>query len=223
MSVGVYWPAGLAPILYRLDRCNAADVTALDKINAKLEQFGRSRMIKNLPNLGPTPKPSEDESFSQTLQMHVIASEMISRPAPTEQQLKAKAQTLVFKPDSDSYDITYFDLWTGYPKDELVGKWVNRDVPWLLMQGTFDFQTVFSLSTDAMTHIQDPALQRVRIDGGGHGVVFDSRCSLQMLEAFLKDPRAKVDSSCTAKLKSESMKIEPSYAQYFFGTNDPWE
>lgn len=223
MSIGIYWPAGLMPILYRLDRCSAADVVALDKVNAKLEQFGRGRLIKNLPDLGPTPKPSEDESFSTTLQMHVIASEMISRPAPSEAQLKAKAATLLFKPDSDSYDITYFDLWTGYPKDDLVGKWVNRDVPWLLMQGTFDFQTVFSLSTEAITHIQDPSLQRVRIDGGGHGVVFDSRCSLAMLEAFLKNPRAKVDSSCTAKLKADSMDIEPAYAQYFFGTNDPWE
>lgn len=233
MSIGVYWPAGLMPILYRFDRCNAGDITVLNGINNKLEEFSRSRMIRNLPNLGggshpagtrgPTPKPTEDESFSQTLQMHVIASEMISRPAPTEAQLRAKAANLMFKPGDDSYDLSYFDLWKGYPKDEFVGGWVNRDVPWLLMQGTFDFQTVFSLSTESMKHIQNPSLQRVRMDGGGHGVVFDSRCALNILEGFLKDPRAKVDTSCTADVKKEAITIDPRYVEYFFGTTDAWD
>ncbi|MBS2011666.1 MAG: alpha/beta fold hydrolase [Deltaproteobacteria bacterium] len=223
MSIGVFWPAGLPPILYRLDRCAAADVTVLDAVYTKLEEFGRSRMIVNLPNLGPTPKPTDDVSFSNTLQMHVIASEMISRPAPTEAQLRAKAKNLVFKPGEDSFDLSLFDAWVGYPKDELVGKWVKRDVPWLLMQGTFDFQTVFSLSTKALEQIQDPSIQRVRFDGGGHGVVFDSRCSLTILESFLRNPRAKVDASCTAKLKNEALAIDESYTQYFFGKAEAWD
>lgn len=223
MAIGPMWAAGLPPVYYRLDRCNVEDVTALDTLAGKLEELGRSRLISTLPVLGPTPKPAESESFSQTLQLHVIASEMISRPAPAPSVLAAQAAELTFKPGTDSFDLSYFDAWAPYSRDEHVGGWVKRDVPWLLMQGTFDFQTVFSLSTEAMKNVQDPSIQLVRVDGGGHGVVFASECSLAMLEAFLKDPKAKVDSSCTATVKATALDTDPAYTDYFFGRASAWD
>jgi pimeloyl-ACP methyl ester carboxylesterase len=221
-SLGVYWAAGLMPVLYRLDRCSAEDVAVLDTLETKLREIGRGRIASVLPNLGPTPKPSAETSYSTALLLHVVASEMISRPAPTASSLAVRAEALTFKPDPSRLDISYFDAWEGYPRDEHVGGWVKRDVPWLMMQGTFDFQTVYSLSEKALEHVENPNIQLVRIDGGGHGVVFASACSLAMLERFLADPKAKVDASCVADVKKASLDLDDAYTHYFFGTLDAW-
>jgi pimeloyl-ACP methyl ester carboxylesterase len=148
---------------------------------------------------------------------------MVSNPAPTASALRAKAATLVFAPELASLDLSYMNAWNGYPRDEHVGKWIEKDVPWLMMQGTFDFQTVYSLSQRALEHVKDPALQFVRVDGGGHGVVFDSKCSVGILEGFLANPRAKVDSSCMKDVTRDALELDSMYVQYFFGTADAWD
>jgi pimeloyl-ACP methyl ester carboxylesterase len=221
-ALGVYWAAGLMPVLYRLDRCSAEDIVVLDTLEAKLREIGRGRIASVLPHLGPTPTPSDETSYSTALLLHVVGSEMISRPAPTASSLAQRAEALTFRPDPRSLDISYFDAWEGYPRDAYVGGWVERDVPWLMMQGTFDFQTVYSLSERALEHVENPSLQLVRIDGGGHGVVFASECSLAMLEAFLSDPKAEVDASCVADVTKESLVLDDSYTSFFFGTADAW-
>lgn len=221
--MGVYWPAGIPPLLYRLDRCSPADVDALETLESNLQQIFGARLPSVIPDLGTLPKPTRENAYSQTLQLHVVASEMISRPAPSQASLIEKASTLVFAPNPESLDLSYADAWQGYPRDELVGKWVEKDVPWLMMQGTFDFQTVFSLSQRALERLKDPSLQFVRIDGGGHGVAFDSACSVGILESFLANPHAKVDTSCVPSLKTDALAIAPQYPQFFFGTDDAWE
>jgi len=222
LSLGPVWPQGIFPTFYRLNRCSDGDVAALDTLATKLEEVNQRGPVP-APRFGPTPNPSSRRSMSTALLIHVVASEMISRPVPTRDALVAKAAGLELRPGEDSFDLSYFDAWQPYPRDTFVDGWVKRDVPWLVMQGTFDFQTVYSLSQAALKNVDDPSLQFVRIDGGGHGVVFDSECALTMLEAFLKDPKAKVDSRCTSDVTRDALTTDSRYSEYFLGVSDAWE
>lgn len=222
LSLGPVWASGLLPTLYRLNRCSEADVRVLNELEKKIQEVNQRGPVP-LPKFGPTPRPSERTSSSTALQLHVIASEMISRPAPAREVLAAKAAPLTFQPGEDSFDISYFDSWQTYPRDAFVDGWSSRDVPWLMMQGTFDFQTVFSLSQKALPNVKNPSLQFVKVDGGGHGVVFDSECSIKMLESFLANPKAKVDTSCVSDVRKASLDIDSRYTQYFFGVSNAWE
>jgi pimeloyl-ACP methyl ester carboxylesterase len=148
---------------------------------------------------------------------------MVSRPAPAREILAAKAAPLTFQPNVDTFDLSFFDSWQPYPRDTFMDGWSSRDVPWLMMQGTFDFQTVLSLSQMALPNIKNPSLQFVKVDGGGHGVVFDSACSIKMLEGFLANPKAKVDSSCVSDVRKASLDIDSRYTQYFFGVPSAWD
>ncbi|MFO0642430.1 MAG: alpha/beta fold hydrolase [Polyangiaceae bacterium] len=221
-TIGAMWASGVMPTLYRLDRCNEGDVRVLNTLEQKLQEVSQRGPVK-VPVLGPTPRPSKATDSSTALQLHVIASEMISRPAPSPASLEAKARGLLFSPGADSYDITYFDTWQTYPRDGFMDGWMSRDVPWLMMQGTFDFQTVVSLSKTALPKIADPSLQYVTVDGGGHGVVFDSECSIAITEAFLANPKAKVDTSCLGEVRKKSLDIDARYTQYFMGVQNAWE
>ena len=222
LALGPSWQQGIFPTFYRLNRCSDADVKVLDTLVEKLEEANQRSPLP-VHRFGPTPNPSSAHGMSTALLVHVVALEMISRPVPSRAVLAAKAAMLELRPGEDSLDLSYFDAWQPYPRDTLVNGWVKRDVPWLVMQGTFDFQTVYSLSQEALKYVEDPSLQFVRIDGGNHGVVFDSECSLAMLEAFLKDPKAKVDASCVKDVKRVSLDVDSRYSEYFFGVTDAWD
>jgi pimeloyl-ACP methyl ester carboxylesterase len=237
MATGVIWPAGLAPVLYRLDRCSSEDVRILNVFASKLDEVSGARRttqrtanspaaeraIRGLPNWGPVPEPDASHDMSTALQMHIIASEMMSSPPPSEASLRAKAASLTFKPDASSFDLSAYAKWKGYPRDEYVDGWVKRDIPWLALQGTFDFQTVPSLLTRATPQIQNPRFQPVQVDGEGHGVAFSSACAVTLVEQFLKDPNAKLDTSCFADLAARSLNIDARYTEYFFGTREAWD
>ncbi len=222
--VGMLSPAAVLPLLKKIDRCNAADVTAIDDLVARLFQvFGGMSVIKSgMPMLGPTPRPSEARSTSNALYHHVVASELVSRPPPSVAALQAKNQALFFRADPETYDLSHHAAWSVHPADSLRSGWVSRDVPWLVMQGTFDFQTLPSWSQAALPKIADPSLQFVRVDGGGHGVVFASACSLEILGRFMEDPKAKVDARCTSEIKDAALDTTDPYVEYLFDGADPW-
>ena len=58
---------------------------------------------------------------------------------------------------------------------------------------------------------------------GVHGVVFDSECSIAITEAFLANPKAKVDTSCLGEVRKKSLDIDARYTQYFMGVQNAWE
>lgn len=221
-ALGTYWPAGLAPTLYRLHRCSPDDATILDTLDSKLTSLREGRLVSRLPPFGPAPHPTAESAISGPLMYHVAASEMIPKPAPTASVLSERAETLTFKADPRALDVSHFDAWEGYPSDSYVGGWAKRDVPWLMMQGTFDFQTEYSLAERALARVENPSLQLVRVEGGGHGVVFASECSRGILQAFLANPRAKVDASCMTSVKRAALDLDASYTHYFFGVTDAW-
>lgn len=236
LNLGPMWAAGILPLLYRLDRCSAGDLAALgalagvftridqgSRANATVDVVPSDQFLRRIPRLGETPAPTSRTSFSTALQTHVVASELVSLPVPSKESLAARAESLTFQPDPSAFDLGYLAKWQGYPKDAAVGGWMNRDVPWLMLQGTFDFQTVYSMSQAALPKITDPSLQFVRIDGGNHGVAFDSDCTLKMVERFVAAPTAKVKAACVSEVKAESVTPDPGYADYFFGTRDPWD
>ena len=225
-AMGPIWAPGTLPILYRLNRCNANDVVALNRVEKKLVEvspFGMHAGPRLTPAWGATPKPDAAKMTSPILGMHVIASEMVSRPAPTKAQLDAQLGSLIFKANTDlEYDA--YDSWQVYPRNEYVDTWMKRDVPWLVLQGDFDFQTVYSLTQEALKHVQDPSLQFVRVDSGNHSVVFgDDTCPRDIMQAFLANPTAKVDASCVAGLKAKATKLDPDYVKYFFGSGTGWD
>lgn len=222
--VGIVSPASVLPLLKKIDRCNAGDVTVINNVVDRLFQaFGGMNVIRSgMPMLGPTPRPSETESTSNALYHHVVASELVSRPPPSVAALSAKNQALFFRADPETYDLSHHTAWSGYPEDPLRSGWVSRDVPWLVMQGTFDFQTLYSWSQAALPKIKDPSLQFVRVDGGGHGVVFASACSLEILGRFMENPKAKVDAGCTSEIKDAALDTTGPDVEYLFDGADPW-
>jgi hypothetical protein len=71
--------------------------------------------------------------------------------------------------------------------------------------------------------VKRPGLQFVRVDGGGHGPVFESECGVGMLEAFLADPQARVDTSCTPQVKASALAFDAGFSRFFFGTESAWD
>lgn len=264
-NLGMYWASGIPPVLHRLNRCNASDVTVLNQLSNNLEAFrtGASitspipfdpltdsfldspalptslalslmpasttnpmlaRALRHLPILGATPTPSAKRSSSTALYLHVVASEMISNPPPSLAELKEKASKLVYQPSSD-YDewLQGFPNWKGYPRNSFVDGWATRAVPWLMLQGTFDFQTAYSLSQTALKSLIGPKIQFVRVDGAGHGVAFASRCASSLVGSFLTDPNAQLDTNCTKDVRSRSLIPNRGYTQYLLGTTNAWD
>jgi pimeloyl-ACP methyl ester carboxylesterase len=198
---------------YRLDRCDAADVTALKTfVTAVFQPLG---------DLG---------GFSHALESNISFSEIWENPAPSANEIRARAEAVMSGLDWAYERADVYDAWPKYPADQYQLAWPKTDKPMLMLNGTLDTETPLDTALVASMHYNGPHQTFVQIPKGPHAVGLVSPttlpdgipCGIAILGSFVTNPLAPPDTSCIASLKPflfEYAKIAPA----IFGSSSLWE
>jgi pimeloyl-ACP methyl ester carboxylesterase len=208
-------------LIYRLNRCDAADLTAWGGI--------RNHFFKWYV----TPSPFEkacDELFSSVLHWHINFSEVWELPAPTFKELEARIAPLSFSLDS-ALENPLYDEWPRYPHDDFVWGWPKTSVPVLMMNGTLDPRTPIEKAKAAADHLQGPNQTFVSFPQTPHWALNSSpvttpgapSCGHQVITSFLANPKAPPDTSCLADLLPIKFTYDAAFVREIMGTDDLWE
>lgn len=200
---------------HRFDRCTAEDAAALKAF------LGKS------PFQDPTQK-----LFSPGLYANVAFSELWPSPSPTDDELTARFADGVFAAGDARRLAQLRATWPTYPADEFVGKYPTTTIPVLVLAGTYDAQTTIETQERARPHFAAPGQSFVVVPTAGHAVINQSPmttlggppriCGLELVAAFLSNPTAPLNTSCTTQISSiEFARPEPEVS-FFFGTDDMW-
>ncbi|HET8938011.1 MAG TPA: alpha/beta fold hydrolase [Polyangiales bacterium] len=210
--------AHLFALAYRIERCSTEDVSVV--------QHYLDNLLTALPPL-PTQR-----RVSQVLSNHIALSEAWPDPPPSGQELTDRCASQVFCPGTSVGIGALFDEWPRYAHDRYVGKWPNARTPVLAMTGTLDPATPFANARLAQNVFSRAYQTFVAVPSCPHGVVDFSpvktsgspTCGIQMLASFVKNPRAKPDTSCLNDLAPVDFSGgDPDLIRQLFGTIDAWE
>ena len=191
MYVGLrdYIPA----TIFRLDRCEPADVSAIDSLMAYLDSE------LNLP----------DPYGSEVLTFHIGLSELVQDPPPSYEDTVSHVEGLLFSLGVGPEFAALFDRWPRYQRDEYAGAFANTNIPMLMMSGEFDPQTPPEVSAPAQEHFVAAHQTYVSVPWSAHTVLTQSpvddienveTCGMLLIGQFLADPTLPLDTSCTNRV-----------------------
>ncbi|TPV94446.1 MAG: hypothetical protein B7733_15205 [Myxococcales bacterium FL481] len=208
----------LAPLFYRLERCNEGDV-------AVLAQYFTT--LLDVLSQGPT----ERSSFSLPLQRHLTLSELWEQPPPSVTDLVAACEQSIACPYTAVSMGVYYDLWPRYPRDPLAGQWPLTDVPVLTLSGGLDAQTPHQTASTVVDYLAAPHQHYVQVPTASHTVMLSSpvrtpgapTCGMQMMHRFIADPLAvAIDTACLGDLVPVNFTDTSDIGAFLFG-GDVWE
>ncbi|NUO48324.1 MAG: alpha/beta fold hydrolase, partial [Polyangiaceae bacterium] len=209
----------LPPLVYRLSRCDAADVTAIDKLLTVL--FGSS-----------TTSYYETLS-SDALFYNVALSELWPNAAshPTIEEIAAQEAGLFVSTGLTPRVAAVQDVWPAYADDAYVDAWAETSTPLLMMNGDLDPQTPIWVGSEAADHLDGEGQEFVTVPRSAHCVLVqtpppsdgDTPCGMKMFLEFIADPTAALDTSCLASIPIETFTGLPANNVYLVGTADIWE
>ena len=115
-----------------------------------------------------------------------------------------------------------------YTPDVLVDLFAGTSVPILMMNGTLDPQTPLRTADPLGAHFDSPTQHYVVVDRAAHGILSQSRyetdpsqtCGWDLLEAFLREPSAPLNTACRTQTEEIDFSGEPWLAETFFGTEN---
>jgi pimeloyl-ACP methyl ester carboxylesterase len=208
--------AFIPAIVYRLDRCAPNDEAALKKLVAVLTQEQpESEMLKQ---------------WGWGLTYNIIFSELWESPPPSIAELAAIRDRAVASRDITEQMGALYDGWPRYTPDPISLAYADTDTPMLMLQGGLDPATLLRKARPMREHFTRPNQTWVEVPSASHTVFGSSmttkgrNCGLGMVMAFVKDPKAKVDTSCVADVPALDFQTpSTSYATALFGTSDAWE
>jgi pimeloyl-ACP methyl ester carboxylesterase len=204
-------PAALA----RADRCNAADVDAIQTL------FGFHFL----------PDPASDlvlREWGWVLSYYVVFSELWETPEVSLEQMAAwRDQAAVSRDVTSGFDAPIAVL-PRYPRDEWYGGFAETDVPLLMLQGTWDPATRHAKAAVLADHFTGEHQHWVDIPRGAHGALgtlpttAGTSCGTELVLSFVADPTAVLDTSCLDDLAPVTFEGGPELNQLLFGTEDAW-
>lgn len=203
------------PLVYRLERCSAADVNAL------------GHLVDLLVAGNEAPSASE-RNTSLLLGYHVGLSEMWADPAPPPSELQAYVDAANFSGDASVEMATLHDVWPRYtPNPALAGKFAKTSIPILLEHGEYDFisQPQYQPFVDALSgpHQSFVLYPRATHDPWSAATAAGGSCGLIDFYSFLLDPLTPPDPECLAYVVPIDFAVPADYASAYFGTEDAWE
>ncbi|MBX3227373.1 MAG: alpha/beta fold hydrolase [Labilithrix sp.] len=215
------------PLAYRILRCDAGDVVALQNFAAIVLTPPTAP-----PMTSPTAPPASTEPprpFSQALSYNIAFSEMMETPAITRPELEALMSESVFAQYSPAmHDM--FDAWPKYDHDEYVGRYPTTDVPVLLLNGTLDAATPIEFAEEVAAHYTRPHQTFVSLPRAVHGTLRGSpttdgkQCGLELFRQFVTAPTRPLDTSCASRIVPHDFGSNMAdAAERWFGTRDLWE
>lgn len=205
-----------AALVHRIDRCSAADATAVTRFYDAL--FGEQGLLGG-----------SDDRFSTVLSQHVLNSEIAIRSTTPDAELDRIASECVVCLGVGSAGVAHARTWPVYDFDERFTRWPDATTPVLAMVGELDpFAPARRLEEAGIASVfRGPGY--VRFPGSPHGVIGYARdrspssrtCGEALFLEFALDPTATLDTSCAAALPAPY--FTTTYAITFFGTTNLWD
>jgi pimeloyl-ACP methyl ester carboxylesterase len=202
------------PVVARLARCNADDVT---------------RLLYMLDVFAPGGAPSLDERlFGHVLYTNLVLSEMWDADAPTPAEHLAELQSIEFGLIDVGLDERRA-YWPVYPPSPLNAVYPDVSVPMLMMNGTLDAQTPLEEAQQAEAHYTAATQTFVVVPGAAHGAVAGEPwsqpgppCTVTIIESFVGAPSQPLDTSCIALVDPVPLEPTSQMSAVIFGTADAW-
>jgi pimeloyl-ACP methyl ester carboxylesterase len=209
----------IGPVIYRLSRCDAADVTAVKKLSA----------LVTTP-----PFTYHEKYFSSVLNLHIVHSDLYPDNPPTPAQMQAEADASYISTVGlgiDTFETFVRDQWPLYPRDEYWQGWADTSVPILMLNGDLDPQTPIWVATPAVDHLNKANQHFVTVPGAPHCIVCQTpvrtpgepTCGTTLLRGFLADPTQAPDRTCLDDLALIDFVGGPGWPEYLLGEPDYWE
>ncbi len=208
----------LPATIYRLQRCEPGDVTALDQMLTLL--------------FGDQQTSYYDTLSSDALFYNVALSELWpdADAHPTMTEIEAAEAALFITTGLTPRVAEVQDVWPAYPDDGLVDGWANTTTPLLMLNGDLDPMTPIWLAELMAPHFVGPHQSFVTVPRAAHAVTGqtpvasgDVMCGLAITLSFLQDPNLPPDTSCLADIPAESFSGDPALNNLVFGSPDLWE
>ena len=204
----------LPALAYRIDRCEPADVVAIDRLFTVLTAL--------LP---------PDPYGSVVLGTNIAYSEFVAEPAPSLQEVLDHVATLYVSRDTGPELMPYYADWPRYPRDEYYGQYPSTTTPLLLLNGTLDPQTPLLVAQPALDHYSAGHQTAVIVERSAHGVLVESplddqgseMCGLDLMGQFVRDPTATIDTACRSRVRELHFAGDASVSQILLGTGDAWD
>jgi pimeloyl-ACP methyl ester carboxylesterase len=201
-------------LLHRIDRCEPADLTAL-------------QAFQN--TLGEMYEPASPR-FSQVLYWNVVFSDLWERPAPTIATLAARCNALAICSGGSLGLGEVQPLWPPFPEDPLAGQPITTSSAVLILNGTLDPQTPLANAAAFNALVTSPHKTFVAMPFSAHATIEQAQvmsvdepaCGYQVLQSFLGNPEAP-DTSCAGMALPVSFASDPDQAETWFGTDNLWD
>lgn len=199
-------------VLYRIERCDPADVVAL--------QTAAPQMSNPLGGL------LSDPLFSVPLGNHISLSEMWQAGAPTEAQAQTEVDDAIASLGSTLRRTKVVDEWPTYMRDWYVDRFAQTDTPMLMLEGDYDPNSP-PVQADVMGTMFTATWQRyVKMPYGSHALNYPmmngGECGTSMIAAFIQNPTDLIP-DCRPQIRPIDWATAGGAAPGFFGTTDLWE
>ena len=210
----------VAPVVYRADRCDARDVTALRQFLAQVSGE-------------PASVPLEHQLWGWVLSNNVLHSEFGETPRPTPMELAAIRERCVASRDiTEALEATL--NWPVYALDAYAGQYAQTSTPMLMLSGGLDPATILRKARALRPHFTGPNQTWVELPTATHTTLFSSpyvnaigerrSCGTAMLMGFIENPRSPVDTSCVARVEGIDWALPRTDVNLaLFGSANAWE
>ncbi len=204
--------------LYRMRRCSAEDVAALD---ALLDWFS-----------SPGGFDITADSSSEYLSLHVVFSEFwpddLDRP-----KAEAELDELHLEMGTVRGWLEQKDVWnwpdSGVPAEHYRWAPTVSETPMLYLNGTLDGQTHVNGVRPVAETFRNDSQHYVEVPLAGHSVIYTSSwsqgltCGMRIVEDFFAAPAGALDAGCADRVPALSFQGSPAMADRLYGTTDLWE
>ncbi|MBK6514171.1 MAG: alpha/beta fold hydrolase [Polyangiaceae bacterium] len=208
----------LPATIYRLQRCEEADVAAID------------RMLTLL--FGDQTTSYYDTLSSDALFYNVSLSELWPDQElhPTLAEIEETESSLYITTGLTPRVAAVQSEWPAYADDAYVDAWASTQTPILMLNGDLDPMTPLWLAELTAPHFTDSNQHFVIIPRAAHCVTAQTptvfgqpMCGLEVARSFFADPMAPPDTRCLDQIPAESFAGDPGLNNLVFGTVDLWE
>lgn len=205
----------IAPVFYRIDRCDGSDLSAL-------ATFFNAYFWSGDMDTGRD---------SSALLLNIGLSELWADPPPPLEGLQASFEASLFGSSFAAYSGFAQLQWPTYPHDEYVWQFASTTTPVLMMNGTLDPQTPMWMAEPLGQALTGPHQTFVTVPLSPHGVISQSlvdpidepACGLTIMMSFLAEPTAPPDTSCIDDIAPIPFGGFPAFADVHWGGQDPYE
>jgi pimeloyl-ACP methyl ester carboxylesterase len=214
LTVGFYFEQMLLPAaIYRILRCEPADLTWLGQVNGYMSHLGASWSAAG----------SSDATY-----YNIAFSEMWPSN-PSAADLAAQAAASIADDGGAATFASFAPAWPRYALDSYYGTWPSSPATILVLQGTSDPVTPYG--DIVRQHYAGANQYYVELPHATHGAVATSlmadprapTCGLQVLLSFLADPSRPPDTSCIALMAPLDHGNPPASWLNTVGIADLWE